>query len=106
MPRVMNTTMAISTSVAPRSFRTTIKPRIRHSLSPLTGGPVARVILPDQSNALDQRASGAAGRIAAGHETEEMSGHRLFTCAMPRAGALVDEHLGQVVELYPVTAWT
>src|SRR5690348_6237589 len=106
MPSARNTRTAMSARVTPRWFRTTLKCRIRHSFSPPPGGTFRLVSLLDQGNALDQRAGRAAGRIAAGHETEEMPGYRFLAGAMPRAGALVQEHFGQVVELYRVTART
>src|SRR6476659_10431115 len=94
----------MSARVTPRSLRTSLVPRITSLLAAVARQPAGIMILLDQGNAPDQRARRAAGRVATGHEAKKPTDHRLLTAAVPRARALVDEHLRQIIELYRIAA--
>src|SRR5690349_21804063 len=103
MPSVRNMTMAMSASVTPRSFRTTLA-HIRSSSPPRGGGQLHRRLLLDEHQPFDQRSWRAARRAAPTYEPQESTGHRLLAAAVPRARPLVHEHLRQIVELNRVAA--
>src|SRR5262245_29709981 len=108
MPSVRNITIAISASVTPRSFLTGLTSLACLIAAPRRpgGGQLCRLghQLLDQDQSLDQRPWWAARRAAAPHESQEPAGHRLLTAAVPRARALVDEYLRQIIQLYRVAA--